>query len=179
MAGTTFQYLSKPPTSGDEKELFRWRYRIVELLNEHLAAPISHADLTNVLGAGEYHLSAAEIVSLAGLNGLGPYLPSVGGAVGNGTDQSYFESDGTLRFDGTATVWNDAFVDALSLTGGATDPPVFAAFQNGVYGRRFDNATVMSAHGTIELPHDYKEGTAIDLHVHWSPTTTNLSLIHI
>lgn len=69
--------------------------------------------------------------------------------------------------------WNDAFVDGLSLTGGQTDPPVFAAFKNGIYGRRFDNATVMSAHGTLELPHDYQEGTAIDLHVHWSPSTTN------
>ena len=100
-------------------------------------------------------------------------LPSTGGSVGNGTDQSYFEADGTLRFDGAATVWNDAFVDAMSLQGGATDPPVFAAFQNTIYGRRFDNATIMSAHGTIEIPHDYKEGSAIDLHIHWSPTTTN------
>jgi hypothetical protein len=93
--------------------------------------------------------------------------------IGSGANYTSFEPDGTIVLNGSATVWNDAFVDGLSLVGGATDPPVFAAFMGTVFGRRFDDAKVSSAHGTLEVPHDYKEGTAIDVHIHWSPTTTN------
>lgn len=97
-------------------------------------------------------------------------------SIGNsssGADATIIEADGTLTFKGAATVWNDAFVDGLSLTGGATDPPSFQAITGTIYGNRFDNAAIMSCHGSIEIPHDYKEGTSIILHIHWIPTTTN------
>jgi hypothetical protein len=103
----------------------------------------------------------------------GFYLTATQTVIGDGTNNTVIEADGTLRFDGDATVWNDAFVDGLSLTGGATDPPVFAAFMGTIYGVRFDDGATKSSHGTIEIPHDYKEGTALELHVHWSPTTAN------
>lgn len=92
---------------------------------------------------------------------------------GDGTNATILEADGTLTFKGAATIWNDAFVDGLSLTGGATDPPVFAAIIGTIYGNRFDDGGIKSLHGSIELPHDYKEGSDIVLHLHWIPTTAN------
>lgn len=69
-------------------------------------------------------------------------------------------------------VYRDLYTAVLNLRAGAT-PPAFAAFQNGVYGYRFDAGVADEVHGAIELQHDYKEGTAIEVHCHWSPTTTN------
>jgi hypothetical protein len=172
MAGTTFQYLSKPPTSGDEKELFRWRYRVVELLNEHLATPISHADLTNVLGNGEYHLSADEVASLAGLDGAGPYLPSAGGAVGNGTDQSYFETDGTLRFDGEATVWRDIDFPIIAKTTGA-GLPNYATLQGNLTMLQWAVNDAEQAWAQ-EMVHQWKEGSQVTWHLHIITGGTNV-----
>lgn len=97
-----------------------------------------------------------------------------GGAVqfGSTTDYTEFETDGTLKMVGNATVWKDKNVGALGLRVGAS-APTFAAFVSGVYGYRFDDAATNEVHGTIEIDHDYKEGTALSFHVHWAPTTTN------
>lgn len=93
--------------------------------------------------------------------------------IGDGTNYSDFESDGTLHFTGTATVWEDANVSALAARVGGT-APTFAAAINGIYGLRFDDgATAPEIHGSIEIPHSYKEGTDLVFHIHWSPTTTN------
>lgn len=69
-------------------------------------------------------------------------------------------------------VWNDIITSPLNLRPGIT-PPTFAVFMNGIYGMRFGAGTGDELHGTIEIPHDYKEGTDLIPHVHWSPTTTN------
>jgi hypothetical protein len=92
---------------------------------------------------------------------------------GDGTNCTKTEADGTIVFDGTATVWNDAFVDGLSLFGGATDgavPSVIGATT--IFAPLFIDAAIKSCHGSIEIPHDYKEGTALLLHIHFIPTTT-------
>jgi hypothetical protein len=70
------------------------------------------------------------------------------------------------------TQWNDIIMSAVNLRTGNT-PPTFAAFQNGVYGYEFINAQSDELHGAFELQHGYKEGTNLDVHVHWSPTNTN------
>ena len=72
-----------------------------------------------------------------------------------------------------AIVYRDQFVDGLSLKGGAADPPTFAAFSGGVWANRFDNGATMASHATIELQHDYVDGSDMELHIHWSPSTTN------
>ncbi len=92
---------------------------------------------------------------------------------GMGDNYANFASNGHLTLHGTATVYNDLFVDGLNLRAGATDPPTFAVFSGGVWGSRFDNGAAYSAHGTIEMQHDYKDGSNLEFHVHWSPTTTN------
>lgn len=92
---------------------------------------------------------------------------------GNDTDYVKIDVNGELTLVGGATVFKDQFVDGLAVKGGATDPPVFAAFQNGVWSNRFDDGATMSAHGTLEFQHDYKEGSNVEVHIHWSPSTTN------
>lgn len=72
-----------------------------------------------------------------------------------------------------AIVYRDQFVDGLSTRDGAADPPIFAAFSGGVWAIRFDNGATMASHATLELQHDYVDGSDLELHLHWSPTTTN------
>lgn len=45
-----------------------------------------------------------------------------------------------------------------------------------VHGRTFagTGGTTEQLFGTEEIPHSYKEGTDLNFHVHWMPTTTGL-----
>lgn len=85
---------------------------------------------------------------------------------------SKFEEDGTLVFVGEAGVWDDIILNATNLRPGAT-PPAYAAFKGGIFGARFDAGVADEVYGSFEIPHDYKEGTDLHIHTHWSPTTTN------
>lgn len=91
---------------------------------------------------------------------------------GSATDYSEFEADGTLHFAGESVVWDDIIITASNLRSGNT-PPTFLAFMNGIYGFRFDAGVADELHGAFEIPHDYKQGSDLYLHCHWSPTTTN------
>lgn len=89
-----------------------------------------------------------------------------------GGNYSEFESDGTLKFNGDATVWNDIIIPGAGLRQGGS-APAFAVFIGGIFEYRFDAGQANEVHGSFEIQHDYKEGTALDFHVHWSPSTTN------
>lgn len=93
------------------------------------------------------------------------------GAVDAG-NYSEFEADGTLKFNGDATVWNDLIIAATNLRPGGS-APTFALIRNGIYGYRFDAGSANELHGAVEVQHDYKEGSDLFVHVHWEPTTTN------
>jgi len=89
-----------------------------------------------------------------------------------GDNYSEFEPDGTLKFTGDAEVWDDIIISASNLRPGNT-PPIYAAFQGGIYGARFDAGVADEVYGSFEIPHDYREGGDLYVHAHWSPTTTN------
>jgi hypothetical protein len=91
---------------------------------------------------------------------------------GTDTNHTLFESDGTLKMVGDATVYKDLIFPVSNLRVGAS-PPTFAGFQNGVYANRFDNTFVHTVYGSVELQHDYEEGSELEVHIHWSPSTTN------
>lgn len=93
------------------------------------------------------------------------------GAVGAG-NYSEFEADGTFKMNGDATVWRDLITSASNLRPGAS-PPSFAVFSGNIYAFRFDDAFTHELHGSIEMQHDYKEGSNFDFHIHWAPSTTN------
>jgi hypothetical protein len=90
----------------------------------------------------------------------------------SGGDYSEFEADGTLKFNGAATVWNDIIMPAANLRPGSS-APTFSVIRDGLFGYRFDAGTARELHGAAEIPHDYKEGSDLVVHVHWEPTTTN------
>lgn len=90
----------------------------------------------------------------------------------SGGDYSEFETDGTLKYNGDATVWNDLIITASNLRPGVS-APAFSAFTGNIYAVNFINGQTDELHGAVELQHDYEEGTDIEVHVHWSPSSTN------
>lgn len=67
-------------------------------------------------------------------------------------------------------VYNDINVGGMALRAGVTTPPVTQWVDNvgantGIYGLGF--AALDEANGSIEILHDYKEGTDIVFHIHW------------
>jgi len=97
------------------------------------------------------------------------------------------EADGTMRLDNAATVWNDLMVFPDATTKGGSNPPEWgtalmknaAGTSKGVYLWMFASNQEEELHFTVQLPHDYKVGTDIHPHVHWTtvagvPSATNV-----
>lgn len=95
-------------------------------------------------------------------------------AVYNNTATSGVEIDSTgITLKGDATVWEDENVAGVELGAGAAEPDLVAVNGTTLFARAFDgNATSEELFGAIELPHSYKEGSNITIHIHWMPTTT-------
>ncbi|MFO7574801.1 MAG: hypothetical protein R6W67_06550 [Bacteroidales bacterium] len=88
------------------------------------------------------------------------------------------ESDGTVRMDNSATVWNDLMVYPDATTKGGSNPPEWGTmFMNngagstGVYLWMFAGNKEEELHFTVQLPHDYKIGSVLYPHVHWTTVT--------
>lgn len=94
------------------------------------------------------------------------------------------ESDGTLRFDDAATVWNDLMVFPDATSKGSSNAPTWAQFKNnggsqGVWLWWFSPTTEQEVYFTIQIPHNYKLGSELHPHVHWTtssgtPTRNNV-----
>jgi hypothetical protein len=69
------------------------------------------------------------------------------------------------------TYWDDLRfpVQAINPPGAASDPDRDST--DGTF--LFDAGSTELLMGIAQMPHKWKEGTAIDPHVHWSPTNTN------
>lgn len=84
----------------------------------------------------------------------------------SGNNYTEFESDGSMRFNGDATVFDDAFPVQL-FTPSGTSAPDLITVAGGIVGWGFDgNTTTEYLYGSVELPHKYKEGSDIDFHIH-------------
>lgn len=69
-------------------------------------------------------------------------------------------------------VYDDIIISASNLRPGASAPE-FAVFISPVYAMKFVAGNTDIAYGAFEIPHDYKEGTALEVHVHWSPSSAD------
>lgn len=131
---------------------------------------------TNYVGggyaAGNVDLSPyaidTEVVHLAGAE-LITGQKKFGDAVNNST----FEADGTLKFNGNATVTDDINISLVPPQGGAAAPTIIAF--NGdsnldCYAFSGTNATPDEVHSSLEVLHGYQEGDDIKLHIHTYPT---------
>jgi hypothetical protein len=92
--------------------------------------------------------------------------------LGGSTNGIKINKGGELTLLGTATVFQDLSLAAHSLRAGAT-PPTWTAWNGTLYAPEFINAATTDLHGSFELLHDYKQGSDLDFHIHWSPSTTN------
>lgn len=76
---------------------------------------------------------------------------------------------------GKGTYWNDINISGLSLgTAGASVPDLITVASTNIMVRGFigTGVTVQEGWGSLEILHDYKEGTNIIPHVHWVPETS-------
>jgi len=89
------------------------------------------------------------------------------------------EADGTFRLDNNATVWNDLMVFPDATTKGGSNPPEWGtAFKKnaggtsqGVYLWMFSPSIEEELYFTVQIPHDYKVGSDLYPHVHWTTAT--------
>ena len=94
-----------------------------------------------------------------------------------GGDYIEVESDGTIEFNGDATVWDDLRVslDRAKLSGANT--PTFEKMKddgggpasNGVYAYNFDDDDELWF--SVQMPHCWKQGSTIYPHLHWCSET--------
>ena len=68
--------------------------------------------------------------------------------------------------------YEDVFASATSLGTGASAPDLVTV-NSAILAYSFDGRTTLEQlYGAIEMPHWYKEGSDIEFHVHWMPTTS-------
>jgi hypothetical protein len=90
---------------------------------------------------------------------------------------SYF--NGVPEYVGRArwqpVYWDDLRFPATSLQGGGINDPTFVQFQNngvasvGVYAWQFSATLNQDLFFWAQLPHTWKQGTALYPHIHWAP----------
>ena len=91
------------------------------------------------------------------------------------TNFSKFEPDGTLQFNGAATVWKDINMGAASLSGPPGLQPGLVNYldetgaDTGI--ATYGLAVGEGFSGQFEMQHDYKEGSDIIFHIHWQGIT--------
>ncbi len=102
--------------------------------------------------------------------------PRTTGTYQHGTAPDYFEleADGTPVLHGDATAWNDINISLVPPQGGAAAPAIIAF--NGdsrldCYAFSGTNPTPDEIHSSLEILHDYLEGSDLNFHIHWFPTT--------
>jgi|GEM_PF-1477719 len=90
--------------------------------------------------------------------------------VGDVTNNFTVTADGTVSLNGTATCWNDFLINpSTARNSGSTVPgwEVFVAtdISTWMFSDTRDEAIAFS----VQLPHDFKEGSTIYPHIHWAP----------
>lgn len=92
---------------------------------------------------------------------------------GNDSNYSEFETDGTLVFNGDATVWDDLRITAGSFDRPGVSDPDIVVYAPGGGGNTYlwEFAKNDIASFVVQLPHGYKTGSDIYVHVHWTPGT--------
>jgi hypothetical protein len=79
------------------------------------------------------------------------------------------ESDGTIKFNGNATIFGIISIPVSSMVLSISSPPALTGYKAG-YSLGFDSASDEVVSFRVEIPPDYKEGTNITVYIHWTPT---------
>ncbi len=92
-----------------------------------------------------------------------------------GGDYLSIELDGTIEFNGAATVWEDENVGDVLLGRGASAPDLVQVNSGTIYLPGFDGVnTTEQLFASIEIPHSYKQGSNLIFHVHWAPVNADV-----
>ena len=81
------------------------------------------------------------------------------------SNSTEFESDGTVKFNGGATVYNDIIAPVASGRVSAVNQPTWTAFTTNTSAYTFAINDYIDL-GTVEIPHSYKNGSPIEIHIH-------------
>jgi len=95
------------------------------------------------------------------------YISAQKAEFGNNVNKTQIESDGTIKFIGNATIWNDLpnTTPLVTAKPGSGNNPSLTVLVGGITQYTFDvNDYVV---GASEFMHEYKEGSNFDIHVHW------------
>lgn len=87
-----------------------------------------------------------------------------------GTNETQIEADGTLKFNGTATVWNDLVLPLDSARVPASNAPSWESFVGNLNAYAYGVNDFQEF--TAELLHGYKEGSAFTFHIHGALNAT-------
>lgn len=132
-------------------------------------------DLTGITDTNIPYMSAS------GFANSPIYFDGIGVGIGGTTDYTTIEADGTVVFNGAATVWKDINLGAAQVLSPSSAYPDIDEFKDengddvGVETLAFNTGEGIS--GAFEMQHDYKEGSNFQFHVHWqgiaAPTGTD------
>jgi hypothetical protein len=110
----------------------------------------------------------SQYLLLAGRTGQCAVTPLI---LGDATNNTTFEADGTIVFNGAATVWSDINIPINSMANsGATVLDLVTVDSNKFKAFVGTGAVVQQADSSLELLHDWKEDTDITPHIHWIPS---------
>jgi len=85
-------------------------------------------------------------------------------------------NDSVARGEHETTSWGDIIIPASGMTRN-TEPPTDKTFLGWVEAPAFSGTGTGLLSGSFEMPHDYKEGTTLRPHVHWSPSDTGTGTV--
>ena len=108
------------------------------------------------------------------------YSPLNVGAISAGldrTDYTEIAANGTITLHGAATVWEDLRVPVNATKKGESKPPTEGAFLTTFIIEWFSASAENELFFTVQLPHNYKEGTDLKPHVHWTPSNTDTGTV--
>ncbi len=97
---------------------------------------------------------------------LNPVVRQFGNIAGG--NFSEFETDGTLVFNGNATVWDDQQVDISSVRLPVSGAPTWVAYKGGQV-LSFSGSQDNVIYFTAQLSHRIKTGSNIEFHIHYVP----------
>ncbi|KKL15770.1 hypothetical protein LCGC14_2502290, partial [marine sediment metagenome] len=105
-------------------------------------------------------------------DGPGVFSMNKGLNVGSANNFTEIQDDGTIRLEGTAQQWDDVrIVPGAFEFAGASDPTLqnWRPGGSGATFKIYKFKEFDEVFFTIQIPHNYKEGSDLKAHVHWTP----------
>ena len=143
---------------------------LVRVNNLDLNESVPYTGATTNVDIGAFDLDATEITADVSHSAIANMGDETGG------NYAQFNANGELRLRGDATQWDDLRVPVTATTRQGSRDPDFTKFKDngsgsqGVFAYLFNKTTEEELYFIAQMPHSWKQGSAIEAHVHWYPT---------